>query len=402
MDHGSTALVVEKTVGRRRWPINPVRLAAFVAGVRAARLGSHLPWDSVQAYEPLEPPNARLRSLFADCLADERWKLLWLPPTLPYWRLGDVFERARESSFTKRLVFSAWQVVPKAVAMLLSYEVERAAITSLDPGAENTAEDRRRRRGLLRLTRAEGRLTGMPVLALLYPSPTLAEIGDPLTLLREEPERRSLQKADELVAMVRTRLQRHLERYIEDAASDGPDDDAWYWAAPILLDFERAPHTRNWWMRKDLSLQWKAQVDEDEEEDDGGWEEHVAQAKRVLGGWKPTGRPPADLLDVLAKLAVAGPAVCALRSLSRIVSVDDDESRVFLLDGAGRIAWALRSMFNRPESMAVIRETAGEGAFWKQVLAYSLDGGLTAVMDEYLHLSSRPGRIVRLSAKARD
>jgi hypothetical protein len=127
-------------------------------------------------------------------------------------------------------------------------------------------------------------------------------------------------------------------------------------------------------------------VDEDEEEDDGGWEEHVGHAKRVLGGWKPTGRPPADLLDVLAKLAVAGPAVCALRALSRIVSVDDVESKVLLLDGAGRIAWALRSMFNRPESMAVIRETAGEGAFWKQVLEYSLDGGLTAVMDEYLHL----------------
>ena len=228
----------------------------------------------------------------------------------------------------------------------------------------------------------------MPVLALLYMSSTLAEIGDPLTLLREMPERRSLDSAaepqpkwlcrapsavshqpsagggrkiqaedanvaaqfcnaDDLVAMVRTQLQRHFEGTIEDAASEGPDDDAWYWAAPILLDLERAPHTRNWWTRKDLSREWKALVDEDEEDDDGGWEEHVAQAKRVLGGWKPTGRPPADLLDVLAKLAVAGPAVCALRSLSRIVSVDDDESRVFLLDGAGRIAWALRSMFNR-------------------------------------------------------
>ena len=50
---------------------------------------------------------------------------------------------------------------------------------------------------LLRLTRAEGRLTGMPVPALLYPSPTLAEIGDPLTLLREMPERRSLDSAAE-------------------------------------------------------------------------------------------------------------------------------------------------------------------------------------------------------------
>jgi hypothetical protein len=98
-------------------------------------------------------------------------------------------------------------------------------------------------------------MTGMPVLALLYPSPTLAEIGDTLTLLREMSERRSVQNADDLVAMVRTRLQRLLEGTIEDAASDGPDDDAWYWAAPILLDLERAPHTRNWWTRKDLSLQ---------------------------------------------------------------------------------------------------------------------------------------------------
>ena len=348
--------------------------------------GDKLPWDAVQSYERLDPPNARLRALFADCLADDQWKLLWLPPTLPYWRLGDVFERARESSFTKRLIFSAWQVVPKAVAMLVSYEVERVALTNLDPDAKNTAEDRRRRRGLLRLTKAEGRLTGMPVLALLYPSPTLAELGDPLAILREMPERRSLQNADELVAMVRTRLQRLLERYLEDAASDGPDDEAWYWAAPILLDLERAPHARKWWKREDLSWQWKVREDEDEEDEDSGWEEHVASAKRVLGGWKPTGRPPADLLDMLAKLALAGPAVCALRSLSRIVRVNDDESRILLLDGAGKIAWALRSMFNRPESMAVIRTTAAEGAFWKQVLEYSLDGGLTAAMDEYLHL----------------
>ena len=92
-----------------------------------------------------------------------------------------------------------------------------------------------------------------------------------------------------MVAMVRTRLQRHLEGTIEDAASEGPDDDAWYWAAPILLDLERASHTRNGWTRKDLSLQWKALLDEDEEEDDGGWEEHVAHAKRVLGGVETDG-----------------------------------------------------------------------------------------------------------------
>ena len=269
--------------------------------------------------------------------------------------IGRCLRAARESSFTKRLVFSAWQVVPKAVAMLLSYEVERAAISG------------RCRNGGRCIARPSRNQSGSAARHQL--SAVSRQQVEAATFTRTtQTLRRNSVNADDLVAMVRTKLQRLLEGTIEDAASDGPDDDAWYWAAPILLDLERAPHTRNGWARKDLSREWKARVDEDEEEDDGGWEEHVAQAKRVLGGWKPTGRPPADLVDVLAKLAVAGPAVCALRSLSRLVSVDDVESEVFLLDGAGRIAWALRSMFNRPESMAVIRETAGEGAFWKQVL----------------------------------
>ena len=69
---------------------------------------------------------------------------------------------------TKRLLFSAWRVVPKATAALLSYEVERRLIGLFEAHPENTPEAR------------QGRLTGMPGLGLLYPSTTLTVEADPL------------------------------------------------------------------------------------------------------------------------------------------------------------------------------------------------------------------------------
>ena len=40
-----------------------------------------------------------------------------------------------------------------------------------------------KRRPLLRFARSDGRLTGLALLALLYPAVALAEVGDPLSYL---------------------------------------------------------------------------------------------------------------------------------------------------------------------------------------------------------------------------
>ena len=51
-----------------------------------------------------------------------------------------------------------------------SYEVESRIFTRFENKPENTIEARRRRRPLLRFARTNERLTGMPVLGILYPS----------------------------------------------------------------------------------------------------------------------------------------------------------------------------------------------------------------------------------------
>ena len=49
----------------------------------------------------------------------------------------------------------------------------------------NSQESRAKRRPLLRFSRSDGRLTGLPLLSLLYPSVTLAQEADPLSVFRE-------------------------------------------------------------------------------------------------------------------------------------------------------------------------------------------------------------------------
>ena len=150
-------------------------LAKLLTGSGRVSLG----WEDVEAYARLDPANARLRSLLEWMERGETWKLLWLPPSLPYYAESGPWKMAREQQFSKRLIFSTWQVVPKAVATVVSYEVERRIFRRFDDSARNTPEERRRRRPLLRLAHSDGRLTGMPVLGILYPSPSLVELGDP-------------------------------------------------------------------------------------------------------------------------------------------------------------------------------------------------------------------------------
>ena len=61
------------------------------------------------------------------------WRLLWMPPSLGYYALDGPFAAPELASVTKRLVFSAWHMVPRAVASLVSYEAERRMMRAPHP-----------------------------------------------------------------------------------------------------------------------------------------------------------------------------------------------------------------------------------------------------------------------------
>jgi hypothetical protein len=148
---------------------------------------------------------------------------------------------------------------------------------------------------------------------------------------------------------------------------------------------------RHWLERGDLAEAWMGvdaggEVDEGAEEAGTAWKQHVAAAKRAAEGVDELGRPPRDLLDVCALLALGSPAVCALRALTRVEGGAELRSKVAVRDAAARAAWAFRSVFNEPEAVALLRAGESESVYWRRVLEYGVEGGLQAVLDEYVHM----------------
>ena len=89
-------------------------------------------------------------------------------------------------------------------------------------------------------------------------------------------------------------------------------------------------------------------------------------------------------------LALSSPANASLRALSRISgapATGGDLKREAL-----KAAWAFRSLFRSPTSEGLLRNVytpsvpTGSGTYLQLVLAYSAEGGLSAVLDEFFHV----------------
>jgi len=371
----------------------PEVVAAFKAAVD--RSGVLLPWASLRSFKPIDARNPRLRELIRDTVDCGAWQALWMPPSMPYYNLTGAFAELAMARFTKRLVFSSWQVVPKTIATLVSYEVERRMITSHDPEAQNTPEARRARRALLNFARSNDRLTGMPVLGLLYPCFFLAQQFDPLRYMCEQHAGSRLEAAD-VLGLIEMDVSESLESLVKDAPNVGPEDEAWYWAAPILLDEKANPDAaRRWWADESLATKWLGAEEEDEADHDGdedaigsaGWRKHVAEAREMpIDPHKKLGRPPKDLAEVVAQLALAGPAIAALRAIARISGGLDKATDPLRRHMAGKVAFGFRALFNAPDVIALIRGQNDAEPYWRRTLEYCVAGCLQAVLDEYVHV----------------
>ncbi len=353
-----------------------------------------LNWDDVESYGRVDPQNGRLRWLLNDLERHHAFKLLWIPPSMRYYDAGSVYETPEATSFTKRLIFSGWRVVPKVVSSLVSFEAERHAFVGRSH--DYTADYQRRggQRLILRTSErtagqvrrgestADRRAAAMTTFLLIWPSPSLAELGDPrpLALGTGRP-------VSEVLADVASRISDAIEPLVCRAPTSGAVDRRWYWAAPMHIDHEVYPLATDRLLADGSLAHWEGN------ETDRGLSAHVAEAKAMLEyGADALGRPPDDLCEVLAELAVGGPAQCALRAISLVTGLPiADESTVL---NAARVGAAFRRFFNAPEVTGLIvgggpdewGAEEGGGRYWRDVLRHSIDGSLQAVLDEHIHV----------------
>jgi hypothetical protein len=339
-----------------------------------------LPWDEIRRYRAVDPGNARLRQLADETVGRGAWRLLWVPPSLPYYEPGGAFADPEVVGLTKRLVFSAWAIVPKVVSTMLSYAAERQIMTDGRPRPvrQNTAEARKNLTGRLNFAFTRGRLTGMPVLALIYPCIVLAELGDPLSITHELDD--ELPSLEDFGALVRERVETALVELVATHPSEEGrgEDERWYWAAPFLLDADRVDAFID---QGGVNAYWEG---DDPPRQADRLNDHVSQVRELLRTGTPLGTPPADLADVLAWIAVAGPANVAVRALSRTTAIPLTDLRV--RNGAARVAWGLRSLFNSPDVIELVRDRKSSTPYWQQLLRYAGDGNLQAVLDEFAHV----------------
>lgn len=339
---------------------------------------------TLAGYERISCNNARLEDVMKRSLEKSAELLLWVPPSKCYYTPTYPFDKAQD--FTKTLIFSSWEMVPRMIASLLSYEVERKTIAPLakkegkdigyfaNDSDDDTEESNKRRYPLRKLNFAlkEGEPAAMSLFCLIYPSRFLAECYNPVDCLN-----RGL-SLKEITQEVKQKISVELARF-EDPES-GAEDKSWYYAAPLLFDGGE--------YCLDYACHLSESITGDEEEKrNKGYIKHLQKllqvSENILNN-KPLalGKRPADLVDVLADMAIASPAICAYRSYKNYFEK-------FNVSLPTQIAKAFINRMNTPESTAVIELCFGvknEEAYWQNVLNYCKAGNFQAMLDEYLHL----------------
>lgn len=334
----------------------------------------------IHNYREISPANPRMRYLFSKTIEQNLWKVLWLPPSMPYNQPGGPFAEIKD--VTKYLVFSAWNVVPDAIAALCSYEAERRIMSSYHKKI-NYNRLHEEIPQLFRFSKSEGRLTGMSALGLLYPCPGLASLIDPLQMALEHKEE-SLIKSEVLVERVVERLKPHLDKYLVNAQSSGPEDQRWYWVLPAMLDGERHPNIKDWFI--DEKTGWISLSENVAREPGEYFKDHVNLLRQAAMNniESSLGKPPADLLQIVARMAIAAPGVCALRALHRQAPAMDWSSFA-LLNGAACVSDGFRTLFNLPVSITLLRGDHPDTFYWQLALKHCLDGNIQALLDEQCH-----------------
>ena len=343
--------------------------------------------EKVNSYKMLPASNARLEKLKEVAFENHAELYLWIPPSKPYYALQGVYRNSHH--FSKVLVFSAWEMVPRMIGAMLSYEAEcrtvgRVCNNAVGIEGKNKTYNAERRYPYPRLKFAlKGDMPQrMTLFCLLYPSKALSDLYSPIQSLNAKLS------LEEIEGNIRIKIKKVLSGYRRYSTAEMRVPDArWYYLAPMLMD--GLEYTKNWIRSLTNSMENASEDGEDGISSDRGnraFSLHVARLSELLsqGDSLSLGTMPDDLPETLVNMTLGSPAVCIYRSNGRNVTYATALAKTFL------------NYFNTTEATAVIQLAAeqnqdyssDESVYWKDVLLYCKNGCFQAMFDEYRHLIS--------------
>jgi len=97
---------------------------------------------NINTYERIPSCNAKLDKLSNILFGEKGEKhgeqLFWIPASHPYYKIPASNMFAKNQDFSKVLVFSAWEMVPRMIACMISYAIEQKSISHAFPSATYT------------------------------------------------------------------------------------------------------------------------------------------------------------------------------------------------------------------------------------------------------------------------
>lgn len=246
-------------------------------------------------------------------------RLLWIPPSMPYYEPQGVFREA--GNFTKLLVFSGWEMVPRMIASLISYEAERRTNGRLCR--------------IQRKTNAGGTYYFMKDGKNRYPQKWLFNA-------KEKNESNDRLKNDAWFLRVR-------DPQLESCFSfDGRVRSLEEIKQDVRLNIE------NLLTSNGISA-----------------EEYIAR----LNGSVMENQ---DAFDLLVEMAIGAPGICVARALHKLMPNKNTD------EACDRITTALLRMFDSPEGIGAVAEKCQDrDVYALRVLKYCIDGNIQAMLDEY-------------------
>lgn len=337
----------------------------------------------VNLYKTVPPTNARLAALESTVFENHAELFLWVPPSRPYYELQGPYRHGKQ--FSKVLVFSAWEMVPRMLGAMLSYRAECLTVGEVCRKAETVEPWNKRYTAKRRYPyhRLDFQLKGtepqrMTVFTLIYPSKTLAGLYDPIRCMNNG------MSLTEIEREIRHEIGQRLISLETLRKEKRGDDRRWYYLAPMLLDGVEYVQT---WITELRAANNQGQ-DQNLEEAEGSkktkgvFTAHLNRLAEMLGEELSLGGMPDDLADTLTTMALGSPAVCCYRANGGNSLYATELARVFV------------NYFNTTESTAVVQlsserfheRSSDETAHWQDMLIYCKDGCFQAMVDEYRHL----------------
>lgn len=280
---------------------------------------------AINNYRPIPAANGKLKYLHDLVFGTRHEKktqlLLWVPASNPYYKAGGVFESNEARNFSKIILFSSWEMVPRMISIMMSYYSELYTLGELKKVEAEIryTSQKKNRYGENRL-RADGLLE--------YPCRILSGLFSPATFYGE--------KLSSVRKIIKQRIQDEFAQntIMSSIPQQGRNN------AKLILTLMKILDGKPVEDLNDLYV-------------------------------------PSNALDVMTDIAIASPAVCAYRQ-----SRNEEDAQL--------VAKAIVSVFNKPESAAVIDlmyNKKSDDDYYESVLDYCVVGNLQAVLDEYVHMT---------------